>query len=132
MNKMRIFNRYLLHSAFAFGSILLVYLVSLFIFQEANVFLLNHSFLVPSIVSGILFFTGWAIMLPAIKKNPKELFVGAITLTIVQMLEFIAFLIVAIICELPRLVLYHVLCLFLCLIVIQVLCIIKALNEELI
>lgn len=132
MNKMRIFNRYVLHSALAFGGILLVNLVGLSIFQDTNALLQNHSFLVPSIVSGILFFTGWAIMLPAIKKNPKELFVGAITLTIVQMLEFMAFLIVAIICELPRPVLYHVLCLFLCLIVIQVLCIIKALNEELI
>lgn len=129
---MRIFNRYVLHSALAFGGILLVNLVGLSIFQDTNALLQNHSFLVPSIVSGILFFTGWAIVLPAIKKNPKELFVGAITLTIVQMLEFMAFMIVAIIYELPRLVLYHVLCLFLCLIVIQVLCIIKALNEELI
>jgi hypothetical protein len=129
---MRIFNRYLLHTALAFGGILLVYLVGLSIFQDANALLQNHSFLVPSIVFGILFFTGWAIMLPVIKKNPKELFVGAITLTIVQMLEFMAFLLVAIIYELPRFVLYHVLWLFLCLILIQVLCIIKALNEELI
>lgn len=132
MNKMRIFNRYVLHSALAFGGILLVNLVGLSISQDANALLQNQSFLVTSVVSSILFFTGWAIMLPAIKKNPKELFVGAISLTIVQMLEFMAFLIVAIICEFPRLVLYHVLCLFLCLIVIQVICIIKALNEEVI
>jgi len=132
MNKTRIFNRYVIHSALAFGGILLVYLGGLSIFFNANLFLQNLSFLVSFIVSSVLFFTGWAVMLPAIKKNPKELFLGAITLTIVQMLEFMAFLLVAIIYELPRLVLYHVLCLFLCLIVIQVLCIIKALNEKLI
>ena len=88
MNSKRQFYVYIRNSGFSFIAIALLYL--LFTLLNLELFMSNRFVLALLVFTGI-FLIGWAIMLPSIYKNPKELIVSIISLYTIQMLLFMFF-----------------------------------------
>ena len=88
MKNKRQFYIYLRNSGLSFLAISLFYLVFALLNQE--LFMSNRFILAVLVFTG-LFLIGWAIMLPSIYKNPKELIVSIIFLYTIQMLLFMVF-----------------------------------------
>ena len=120
MNKSILF-RYIRNSSLSFLVIVLIYsLISASISIET--FPSKVYFLALTVLL-ILFFSGWIIMLPAIFRNPKELLIGIISLTVLQMLIFMTFSVAVIFYNAPTNLIVHVMLGFLALIVAQTICI---------
>ena len=120
MNKPILF-RYIRNSSLSFLVIVLIYsLISASISIET--FPSKVYFLALTVLL-ILFFSGWIIMLPAIFRNPKELLIGIISLTVLQMLIFMTFSVAVIFYNAPTNLIVHVMLGFLALIVAQTICI---------
>ena len=120
MNKSILF-RYIRNSSLSFLVIVLIYsLISASISIET--FPSKVYFLALTVLL-ILFFSGWIIMLPAIFRNPKELLIGIISLTVLQMLIFMTFSVAVIFYNAPTNLIVHVMLGFLALIVANTICI---------
>ena len=120
MNKSILF-RYIRNSSLSFLVIVLIYsLISASISIET--FPSKVYFLALTVLL-ILFFSGWIIMLPAIFRNPKELLIGIISLTVLQMLIFMTFSVAVIFYNAPTNLIVHVMLGFLALIAAQTICI---------
>ena len=120
MNKPILF-RYIRNSSLSFLVIVLIYsLISASISIET--FPSKVYFLALTVLL-ILFFSGWIIMLPAIFRNPKELLIGIISLTVLQMLIFMTFSVAVIFYNAPTNLIVHVMLGFLALIAAQTICI---------
>jgi len=120
MNK-SILYRYIRNSSLSFLIIVIIYsLISAS--NSIETFPSKVYFLALTVLS-ILFFSGWIIMLPAIFRNPKELLIGIISLTVLQMLIFMIFSVAVIFYNAPTNLIVHVMLGFLALIVAQTICI---------
>ena len=120
MNKSILF-RYIRNSSLSFLVIVLIYsLISASISIETFP---SKVYFLALMVLSILFFSGWIIMLTAIFRNPKELLIGIISLTVLQMLIFIIFSVAVIFYNAPKNLIVHVMLGFLALIVAQTICI---------
>ncbi|MCX6191031.1 MAG: hypothetical protein NT109_01985 [Flavobacteriia bacterium] len=120
MNKSILF-RYIRNSSLSFLVIVLIYsLISASISIETFP---SKVYFLALMVLSILFFSGWIIMLPAIFRNPKELLIGIISLTVLQMLIFMTFSVAVIFYNAPTNLIVHVMLGFLALIVAQTICI---------
>ena len=92
---------------------------------------MSNRFVLAILVFTGLFLTGWAIMLPSIYKNPKELIVSIISLYTIQMLLFMVFAAAMAFSNAETEVVFDVLCMFLPLNVLNVFCIIHTLKSSL-
>ena len=120
MNKSILF-RYIRNSSLSFLVIVLIYsLISASISIETFP---SKVYFLALMVLSILFFSGWIIMLTAIFRNPKELLIGIISLTVLQMLIFMTFSVAVIFYNAPTNLIVHVMLGFLALIVAQTICI---------
>ena len=120
MNKSILF-RYIRNSSLSFLVIVLIYsLISASISIETFP---SKVYFLALMVLSILFFSGWIIMLPAIFRNPKELLIGIISLTVLQMLIFMTFSVAVIFYNAPTNLIVHVMLGFLALIAAQTICI---------
>ena len=128
MKNKRQFYIYLRNSGLSFLAISLFYLVFALLNQE--LFMSNRFVLALLVFTG-LFLIGWAIMLPSIYKNPKELIVSIISLYTIQMLLFMAFAAAITYSNSDMKVVIDVLCMFLPLNVLNVFCIIHTLKSTL-
>jgi hypothetical protein len=128
MKNKRQFYIYIRNSGFSFIAIALLYLV--FALQNHDLFMSNRFILALLVFTG-LFLIGWAIMLPSIYKNPKELIVAIISLYTIQMLLFMVFAAAMAYSDSEMKVVIDVLCLFLPLNVLNVFCIIHTLKSSL-
>ena len=128
MNNKRQFYVYIRNSGFSFIAIALLYL--LFTLLNLELFMSNRFILAVLVFTG-LFLIGWAIMLPSIYKNPKELMVSIIFLYTIQMLLFMVFAAAMTYSNSELQVVIDVLCMFLPLNVLNVFCIIHTLKSTL-
>ena len=128
MKNKRHFYVYIRNSGFSFIAIVLLYLV--FTLLNLELFMSNRFVLAILVFTG-LFLTGWAIMLPSIYKNPKELIVSIISLYTIQMLLFMVFAAAMAFSNAETEVVFDVLCMFLPLHVLNVFCIIHTLKSSL-
>ena len=128
MNSKRQFYVYIRNSGFSFIAIALLYL--LFTLLNLELFMSNRFVLALLVFTGI-FLIGWAIMLPSIYKNPKELIVSIIFLYTIQMLLFMVFAAAMTYSNSELQVVIDVLCMFLPLNVLNVFCIIHTLKSPL-
>ena len=128
MKNKRHFYVYIRNSGFSFIAIVLLYLV--FTLLNLELFMSNRFVLAILVFTG-LFLTGWAIMLPSIYKNPKELIVSIISLYTIQMLLFMVFAAAMAFSNAETEVVFDVLCMFLPLNVLNVFCIIHTLKSSL-
>ena len=92
---------------------------------------MSNRFILAVLVFTGLFLIGWAIMLPSIYKNPKELIVSIISLYTIQMLLFMVFAAAMAYSNSEMEVVIDVLCMFLPLNVLNVFCIIHTLKSPL-
>jgi hypothetical protein len=92
---------------------------------------MSNRFIFAVLVFTGLFLIGWAIMLPSIYKNPKELIVSIIFLYTIQMLLFMVFAAAMTYSNSELQVVIDVLCMFLPLNILNVFCIIHALKSPL-
>ena len=127
MKNKRQFYVYIRNSGFSFIAIALLYLV--FSLLNHDLFMSNRFILALLVFTG-LFLIGWAIMLPCIYKNPKELIVAIISLYTIQMLLFMVFAAAMAYSDSEMEVVIDVLCMFLPLNVLNVLCIIHTLKSS--
>ena len=127
MKNKRQFYIYIRNSGFSFIAIALLYLV--FTLLNLELFMSNRFILALLVFTG-LFLIGWAIMLPSIYKNPKELIVSIISLYTIQMLLFMVFAAAMAYSDSEMEVVIDVLCMFLPLNVLNVLCIIHTLKSS--
>ena len=128
MNSKRQFYVYIRNSGFSFIAIALLYL--LFTLLNLELFMSNRFVLALLVFTGI-FLIGWAIMLPSIYKNPKELIVSIIFLYTIQMLLFMVFAAAMTYSNSELQVVIDVLCMFLPLNILNVFCIIHTLKSPL-
>jgi len=128
MKNKRQFYIYICNSGLSFLAISLFYLVFALLNQE--LFMSNRFILAVLVFTG-LFLIGWAIMLPSIYKNPKELIVSIIFLYTIQMLLFMVFAAAMTYSNSELQVVIDVLCMFLPLNILNVFCIIHALKSPL-
>jgi hypothetical protein len=128
MKNKRQFYIYIRNSGFSFIAIALLYLV--FTLLNLELFMSNRFILALLVFTG-LFLIGWAIMLPSIYKNPKELIVSIIFLYTIQMLLFMVFAAAMTYSNSELQVVIDVLCMFLPLNVLNVFCIIHTLKSSL-
>ncbi len=128
MNNKRQFYVYIRNSGFSFIAIALLYLV--FTLLNLELFMSNR-FVLALLFFTAIFLIGWAIMLPSIYKNPKELIVSIISLYTIQMLLFMFFAAAMTYSNSDMKVVIDVLCMFLPLNVLNVLCIIHTLKSAL-
>ena len=128
MKNKRQFYVYIRNSGFSFIAIALLYLV--FALLNHDLFMSNRFVLALFVFTG-LFLIGWAIMLPSIYKNPKELIVAIISLYTIQMLLFMVFAAAMTYSNSDMNVVIDVLCMFLPLNVLNVFCIIHTLKSAL-
>ena len=128
MKNKRQFYVYIRNSGFSFIAIALLYLV--FRLLNLELFMSNRFILALLVFTG-LFLIGWAIMLPSIYKNPKELIVSIISLYTIQMLLFMVFAASMAFSNSETAVVFDVLCMFLPLNVLNVFCIIHTLKSSL-
>jgi cation transport ATPase len=127
MKNKRQFYIYIRNSGFSFIAIVLLYLV--FTLLNLELFMSNRFILALLVFTG-LFLIGWAIMLPSIYKNPKELIVSIISLYTIQMLLFMVFAAAMAFSNSETEVVFDVLCMFLPLNVLNVFCIIHTLKSS--
>jgi cation transport ATPase len=127
MKNKRQFYVYIRNSGFSFIAIVLLYLV--FTLLNLELFMSNRFILALLVFTG-LFLIGWAIMLPSIYKNPKELIVSIISLYTIQMLLFMVFAAAMAFSNSETEVVFDVLCMFLPLNVLNVFCIIHTLKSS--
>ena len=130
MNNKHLLYYYIRNSLISFISIALLYLVFSATFSIER--FPSKTLTLALFVFSVLFFSGWAVMLPAIYKNPKVLLVGIVSLTIIQMLLFLSFIASVAYTNSPTAVVFHVLYMFLGLIAMQAICISKHLKATLI
>ena len=128
MKNKRQFYVYIRNSGLSFLAIALLYLV--FALLNHELFMSNRFVLAVLVFTG-LFLIGWAIMLPSIYKNPKELIVSIIFLYTIQMLLFMVFAAAMTYSNSELQVVIDVLCMFLPLNVLNVFCIIHTLKSPL-
>jgi len=128
MKNKRQFYVYIRNSGLSFLAIALLYLV--FALLNHELFMSNRFVLAVFVFTG-LFLIGWAIMLPSIYKNPKELIVSIISLYTIQMLLFMVFAAAMAYSNSEMEVVIDVLCMFLPLNVLNVFCIIHTLKSPL-
>ena len=128
MKNKRQFYMYLRNSGLSFLAIALLYLV--FALLNHELFMSNR-FVIAVLVFTGLFLIGWAIMLPSIYKNPKELIVSIISLYTIQMLLFMVFAAAMTYSNSELQVVIDVLCMFLPLNILNVFCIIHTLKSPL-
>ena len=128
MKNKRQFYVYIRNSGLSFLAIALLYLV--FALLNHELFMSNRFVLAVFVFTG-LFLIGWAIMLPSIYKNPKELIVSIIFLYTIQMLLFMVFAAAMTYSNSELQVVIDVLCMFLPLNILNVFCIIHALKSPL-
>jgi len=128
MKNKRQFYVYIRNSGLSFLAIALLYLV--FALLNHELFMSNRFILAILVFTG-LFLIGWAIMLPSIYKNPKELIVSIISLYTIQMLLFMVFAAAMAYSNSEMEVVIDVLCMFLPLNVLNVFCIIHTLKSPL-
>ena len=128
MKNKRQFYIYIRNSGLSFLAIALLYLV--FALLNHELFMSNRFVLAVFVFTG-LFLIGWAIMLPSIYKNPKELIVSIISLYTIQMLLFMVFAAAMAYSNSEMEVVIDVLCMFLPLNVLNVFCIIHTLKSPL-
>ncbi len=128
MKNKRQFYIYIRNSGLSFLAIALLYLV--FALLNHALFMSNRFVLAVLVFTG-LFLIGWAIMLPSIYKNPKELIVSIISLYTIQMLLFMVFAAAMAYSNSEMEVVIDVLCMFLPLNVLNVFCIIHTLKSPL-
>jgi len=129
MNNKRLLLQYIRNTLISFLSIALLYLFISATFSTEN--FPSKTLALALFIFSVLFFAGWAVMLPAIYKNPKVLLVGIVSLTIIQMLLFLSFIAAVAYTNSPTTVVFHVLYMFLGLILLQVVCISKHLKATL-
>jgi len=129
MNNKRLLLQYIRNTLISFLSIALLYLFISATFSTEN--FPSKTLVLALFIFSVLFFAGWAVMLPAIYKNPKVLLVGIVSLTIIQMLLFLSFIASVAYTNSPTTVVFHVLYMFLGLILLQVVCISKHLKATL-
>lgn len=129
MNNKRLLLQYIRNTLISFLSIALLYLFISATFSTEN--FPSKTLVLALFIFSVLFFAGWAVMLPAIYKNPKVLLVGIVSLTIIQMLLFLSFIAAVAYTNSPTTVVFHVLYMFLGLILLQVVCISKHLKATL-
>ena len=129
MNNKRLLVHYIRNTLISFLSIALLYLFISATFSIEN--FPSKTLALALFIFSVLFFAGWAVMLPAIYKNPKVLLVGIVSLTIIQMLLFLSFIATVAYTNSPTTVVFHVLYMFLGLILLQVVCISKHLKATL-
>ncbi len=129
MNNKRLLVHYIRNTLISFLSIALLYLFISATFSTEN--FPSKTLVLALFIFSVLFFAGWAVMLPAIYKNPKVLLVGIVSLTIIQMLLFLSFIAAVAYTNSPTTVVFHVLYMFLGLILLQVVCISKHLKATL-
>ncbi len=127
MNNKRLLVHYIRNTLISFLSIALLYLFISSTFSTEK--FPSKTLALALFIFSVLFFAGWAVMLPAIYKNPKVLLVGIVSLTIIQMLLFLSFIASVAYTNSPTAVVFHVLYMFLALIALQALCIIKTLKN---
>ena len=129
MNDKRLFYQYIRNTTISFLAIALLYLIFAALFSLGS--FPSKTIALALIVFSVLFFSGWVVMLPAIYKNPKVLLVGIVSLTIIQMLLFLSFIASVAYTNSPTTVVFHVLYMFLGLILLQVVCVAKHLKATL-
>ena len=129
MNNKRLLVHYIRNTLISFLSIALLYLFISSTFSTEN--FPSKTLALALFIFSVLFFAGWAVMLPAIYKNPKVLLVGIVSLTIIQMLLFLSFIASVAYTNSPTTVVFHVLYMFLGLILLQVVCVAKHLKATL-
>ena len=129
MNNKRLLVHYIRNTLISFLSIALLYLFISATFSTEK--FPSKTLALALFIFSVLFFAGWAVMLPAIYKNPKVLLVGIVSLTIIQMLLFLSFIAAVAYTNSPTTVVFHVLYMFLGLILLQVVCISKHLKATL-
>ena len=129
MNNKRLLVHYIRNTLISFLSIALLYLFISSTFSTEN--FPSKTLALALFIFSVLFFAGWAVILPAIYKNPKVLLVGIVSLTIIQMLLFLSFIASVAYTNSPTTVVFHVLYMFLGLILLQVVCIAKHLKATL-
>jgi hypothetical protein len=127
MNDKRLFYQYIRNTTISFLAIAILYIAYSLLFSSAT--FPSKTLILSLFVFAVLFFSGWAVMLPAIYKNPRALLAGIMSLTIVQLLLFMFFAASVVYANSPMTVVLHVMCMFLALIALQALCIIKTLNN---
>lgn len=129
MNNKRLLVHYIRNTLISFLSIALLYLFISATFSTEK--FPSKTLALALFIFSVLFFAGWAVMLPAIYKNPKVLLLGIVSLTIIQMLLFLSFIAAVAYTNSPTTVVFHVLYMFLGLILLQVVCISKHLKATL-
>ena len=129
MNNKRLLVHYIRNTLISFLSIALLYLFFSATFSTEK--FPSNTLALALFIFSVLFFAGWAVMLPAIYKNPKVLLVGIVSLTIIQMLLFLSFIASVAYTNSPTTVVFHVLYMFLGLILLQVVCVAKHLKATL-
>jgi len=129
MNNKRLLFQYIRNTLISFLSIALLYLIFVALFSFGS--FPSKTITLALIIFSVLFFSGWAVMLPAIYKNPKMILTGIMSLIIIQMLLFLSFTAAVAYANSPTTVVFHVLYMFLGLILLQVVCIVKHLKATL-
>ena len=129
MNDKRLFYQYIRNTTISFLAIALLYLIFAALFSLGS--FPSKTIALALIVFSVLFFSGWVVMLPAIYKNPKMIMTGIMSLIIIQMLLFLSFTAAVAYANSPTAVVFHVLYMFLGLILLQVVCIVKHLKATL-
>ena len=129
MNNKRHLFHYIRNTLISFLSIALLYLIFAAFFFVGS--FPSKTITLALIIFSVLFFSGWAVMLPAIYKNPKMVLTGIMSLIIIQMLLFLSFTAAVAYTGSQSDVVFHVLFMFLGLIFLQVVCIVKHLKETL-
>ena len=129
MNNKRLLVHYIRNTLISYLSIALLYLFISATFSTEK--FPSKTLALALFIFSVLFFAGWAVMLPAIYKNPKVLLVGIVSLTIIQMLLFLSFIASVAYTNSPTTVVFHVLYMFLGLILLQVVCVAKHLKATL-
>ena len=129
MNDKRLFYQYIRNTTISFLAIAILYIAYYLSCSSAT--FPSKTLILSLFVFAVIFFSGWAVMLPAIYKNPKTLLAGIMSLTIIQMLLFMFFAASVVYANSPTAVVFHVLYMFLGLILLQVVCIVKHLKATL-
>ena len=127
MNDKRLFYQYIRNTTISFLAIAILYIAYSLSCSSAT--FPSKTLILSLFVFAVIFFSGWAVMLPAIYKNPKMILTGIMSLIIIQMLLFLSFTAAVAYANSPTAVVFHVLYMFLALIALQALCIIKTLNN---
>ena len=129
MNDKRLFYQYIRNTTISFLAIAILYIAYYLSFSSAT--FPSKTLILSLFDFAVIFFSGWAVMLPAIYKNPKMILTGIMSLIIIQMLLFLSFTAAVAYANSPTAVVFHVLYMFLGLILLQVVCIVKHLKATL-